>query len=106
MAIIVNTNRALLTKNLKPGEPNGRHRDVSLVANNGTRNYGDLVGGLEGCNGNVRFDERRDDFNVMQVMGRRVVAVAERFDRDEKKYNISWTAHEWRQRLQLVCVGF
>lgn len=67
MAIIVNTNRQLLNKDKKPGEPVGRHRDVAIVANNGTRSYADLIGSLEGCTANVRFDERRDDFNVMQV---------------------------------------
>eukprot|EP00752_Nemacystus_decipiens_P005062 g4596.t1 len=66
MAIIVNTNRQLLSKDKKPGEPAGRHRDVAIVANNGTRSYADLIGSLEGCSANVRFDERRDDFNVMQ----------------------------------------
>lgn len=66
MAIVVNTNRNLLSSG-KPGEPMGRHRDVSVVANNGTRNYEDLVANLEGCTANVRFDERRDDFNVLQV---------------------------------------
>lgn len=69
MAVIVNTNRGLLSKNLKPGEPNGRHRDVTVVANNGTRGYGDLIASLEGCAANVRFDENRDDFNVLQVGG-------------------------------------
>lgn len=68
LAVVVNTNRNLLTK-ARPGEPVGRHRDVSVVANNGTRRYDDLVAGLEGCTANVRFDERRDDFNVMQVRG-------------------------------------
>ena len=74
IAIIVNTNRSLLSR-ARPGEPTGRHRDVSIVANNGTRDYGDLITGMEGCTANVRFDERRDDFNVMQVrakMGGRV----------------------------------
>lgn len=66
LAIIVNTNRYLLSGG-KPGEPMGRHRDVSVVANNGTRYYDDLIASMEGCNANVRFDERRDDFNVMQV---------------------------------------
>ncbi|CAM9668538.1 unnamed protein product, partial [Laminaria digitata] len=65
IAIIVNTNRSLLSR-ARPGEPTGRHRDVSIVANNGTRDFGDLISGLEGCTANVRFDERRDDFNVMQ----------------------------------------
>ena len=68
LAIIVNTNRSLLSR-ARPGEPTGRHRDVSIVANNGTREYGDLIAGLEGCTANVRFDERRDDFNVLQVGG-------------------------------------
>lgn len=45
----------------------GRHRDVSVIANNGTRNYGNLIDATEGCTANVRFDETRDDFNVMQV---------------------------------------
>lgn len=67
MAIVVNTNRQLLNKDKKPGEPVGRHKDVAIVANNGTRSYADLIGSLEGCTANVRFDERRDDFNVMQV---------------------------------------
>lgn len=67
LAIIVNTNRQLLNKDKKPGEPTGRHRDVAIVANNGTRTYENLIGSLEGCTANVRFDERRDDFNVMQA---------------------------------------
>ncbi|CAM9749179.1 unnamed protein product [Scytosiphon promiscuus] len=66
LAIIVNTNRQLLSKNKKPGEPTGRHRDVAVVANNGTRRYDDLIEKLEGCTANVRFDEKRDDFNVLQ----------------------------------------
>ncbi|CAM9385524.1 unnamed protein product [Pylaiella littoralis] len=65
MAVIINTNRVLLSKNRKEGEPMGRHRDVSIVLNNGTRTYHDLIGNLEGCTANVRFDESRDDFNVM-----------------------------------------
>lgn len=63
---MVNTNRNLISYN-RPGEPTGRHRDVTIVANNGTRNLDDLLASLEGCNANVRFDETRDDFNVMQV---------------------------------------
>ncbi len=39
------------------------------MANNGTRTYSDLIANLEGCTANVRFDETRDDFNVMQVSG-------------------------------------
>lgn len=66
MAIVINTNRQLISK-ARPGEPTGRHRDVAIVANNGTRDYADLLAGIEGCTANVRFDERRDDFNVMQV---------------------------------------
>lgn len=66
MAVVVNTNRQLLSYN-KPGEPTGRHRDVTVVTNNGTRNYEDLIANMEGCNANVRFDESRDDFNVLQV---------------------------------------
>ncbi|CAM9749252.1 unnamed protein product [Scytosiphon promiscuus] len=66
LAIIVNTNRQLLSKGRKPGEPAVRHRDVSVVANNGTRRYDDLIENLEGCTANVRFDERRSDFNVLQ----------------------------------------
>lgn len=70
MAVIINTNRVLLSKNRKEGEPMGRHRDVSIVLNNGTRTYHDLIGNLEGCTANVRFDESRDDFNVMMVSDR------------------------------------
>lgn len=66
LAVIVNTNRNLLATK-RPGEPTGRHRDVAIVANNGTRSFYDLVANMEGCNANVRFDEGRDDFNVMQV---------------------------------------
>lgn len=66
LAVVINTNRNLISYN-KPGEPSGRHRDVTIVANNGTRNLDNLLAGLEGCNANVRFDETRDDFNVMQA---------------------------------------
>ncbi|CAM9959851.1 unnamed protein product [Ectocarpus sp. 12 AP-2014] len=66
LVIVANTNRQLLNKDRLPGEPMGRHRDVSVIANNGTRNYGNLIDSLEGCTANVRFDETRDDFNVMQ----------------------------------------
>lgn len=59
----------LLNADKKPGEPLGRHRDVAVVANNGTRTYENLIANLEGCTANVRFDETRDDFNVMQVGG-------------------------------------
>ncbi|CAN0240733.1 unnamed protein product, partial [Ectocarpus sp. 12 AP-2014] len=63
LVIVANTNRQLLNKDKLPGEPMGRHRDVSVIANNGTRNYGNLIDSLEGCTANVRFDETRDDFN-------------------------------------------
>lgn len=69
IAIILNTNRHLISYG-RPGEPTGRHRDVTVVANNGTRVYEDLLASLEGCNANVRFDERREDFNVLQVRRR------------------------------------
>lgn len=66
MTVVVNTNRQLLGFG-RPGEPTGRHRDVAVILNNGTRSYEDMIANMEGCNANVRFDERRDDFNVMQV---------------------------------------
>lgn len=64
--VVVNTNRKSVPS--KPGEPAGRHRDVSLVANNGTRTAADLRASMEGCNNQIRFDERRDDFNVLQAI--------------------------------------
>jgi hypothetical protein len=44
-----------------------RHRDVTVIANDGTRTSDDMMLNLAGCNGAIRLWEGRDDFNPLQA---------------------------------------
>ena len=71
MAVVIDANPEPVGKDGKPEEPTGRHRDVTIVANNGTRSHADLIGSMEGCAANVGFEGGGDDFNVGQVRTRK-----------------------------------
>jgi Legume-like lectin family len=56
----------------KRNEGDGRHRDISVVVNNGSKGSEALLTGLVGCNASIRYWEGRDDFNVLRASRIRV----------------------------------
>ncbi|CAM9996743.1 unnamed protein product, partial [Phaeothamnion confervicola] len=44
-----------------------KHRDVSVVVNNGQKGFNEVTDALTGCNANLRYYEKRDDFNVLKA---------------------------------------
>jgi hypothetical protein len=61
IGVVVDTRR----ESSGPGQQ--RHRDITVIANNGTRSEVEVMENIVGCNANVRFWERRDDFNVLKA---------------------------------------
>jgi mannose-binding lectin 2 len=46
------------------------HRDVTVLVNNGNKNYQMMTETIEGCNINVRYHAERADFNVKDSVSR------------------------------------
>jgi Legume-like lectin family len=63
LGVVVDTNR---------DDSNGRHRDISVVLNNGSKDGTRVLAEMTGCNANLRYWEGRDDFNVLKASRIRV----------------------------------
>ncbi|CAM9662286.1 unnamed protein product, partial [Chrysoparadoxa australica] len=68
VAIVVDTQHHMLSP--RPSvqrDPSVKHRDVTILANNGTRTTAEMMAEMVGCNANLRYWEGRDDFNVLKA---------------------------------------